>query len=91
MHDREILVSHTWPTRPAWLARTDVLVFSAGTAVLGLHAIVDSFIAPETGTAQSDHLLRGAATVTVAGFQAGPRAYEERVTRFFDRAPREPR
>ena len=91
MHDREILSPHTWPTRPAWLARTDVLVFSAGAAVLGLHAIVDSFIAPETGTAHSDHLLRGAATVTVAGFPAGPRAYEERVTRFFDRAPLEPR
>ena len=65
--DRAIHLPHTWPARPAWLAsaRTDVLVFSAGTAVLALHAIVDSFIAPEPGTAPGDHLLRGAATLTV--------------------------
>ena len=53
MHDRAVHLAHTWPTRPGGLglARTDVLVFSAATAVLALHVAVDSFIAPEPGTA----------------------------------------
>ena len=60
----------TWRTlgpraRGLGLARTDVLVFSAATAVLALHVAVDSFIAPEPGTAPGDHLLRGAASLAV--------------------------
>ncbi len=67
MHDRAVHLAHTWPTRPGGLglARTDVLVFSAATAVLALHVAVDSFIAPEPGTAPGDHLLRGAASLAV--------------------------
>ena len=65
-------VPHPWPTRPAWLAsaRTDVLVFSAATAVLALHAAVDSFIAPEPGTGPGDHLLRGAASLAILALAA---------------------
>ena len=67
VRDRAIHLPHAWPTRRRWLAsaRTDVLVFSAATAVLALHVSVDSFIAPEPGTAPSDHVLRGAAAFTV--------------------------
>jgi hypothetical protein len=50
-----------------WLAsaRPDGLVFSAATVALALHVIVDSFFAPEPGTAPGDHLLRGAASLAV--------------------------
>ena len=72
MHDRAIHMPKTSPTRPAWLvsARTDVLVFSAATAVLALHAAVDSFIAPEPGTGPGDHLLRDAASLAVLALAA---------------------
>ena len=33
--------------------------------MVALHAIVDSFIAPEPGTAWNDHLLRGGATLAL--------------------------
>lgn len=46
-------------------ARLDVLVFTGATAILAVHAAVDSFIAPEPGTAPSGHLLRGLATFSV--------------------------
>jgi dienelactone hydrolase len=45
--------------------RPDVLLFSIGAATVALHALVDSFIAPEPGTGPRDHLLRGVATFTV--------------------------
>src|SRR5690242_7259222 len=45
--------------------RTDVVVFSAAVAVVGVHAVVDSFIAPEPGTGPGDHALRGLATIAV--------------------------
>ena len=46
-------------------AGRDVLVFSGALAVIALHAVVDSFIAPEPGTAASDHLLRGLVSLAV--------------------------
>jgi uncharacterized protein len=46
-------------------ARLDVLLFSGATAVLALHAAVDSFIAPEPGTGAGDHLLRGGVTLSL--------------------------
>ena len=60
----------------------EVLLFSGATAVLALHAAVDSFIAPEPGTGAGDHLLRGGATFAVlivaafsyARLRAGARA-----------------
>jgi uncharacterized protein len=42
-----------------------VLLFWGASGVLALHATVDSFLAPEPGTAPSDHLLRGLATLAV--------------------------
>jgi hypothetical protein len=45
--------------------RTDVVVFSAAVAVVAVHAMVDSFIAPEPGTGPGDHALRGLATIAV--------------------------
>jgi len=39
-------------------SRTDVVVFSTAAAVVGVHAVVDSFIAPEPGTTPADHALR---------------------------------
>ena len=37
----------------------DVLLFSGATAILALHAAVDSFVGPEPGTSPRDHLVRG--------------------------------
>ena len=67
VRDRAIHVPHARSAHPGWLAsaRTDGLVFSAATAALALHVTVDSFIAPEPGTAPGDHLLRGAASLAV--------------------------
>ena len=48
----------------------DVLVFSVATAALALHTAVDWFIAPEPGTAASDHLLPGAASLAVVAIAA---------------------
>ena len=52
---------------PAKIASTrrDVLLFTTATAILAAHAAVDSFMAPEPGTAPPDHLLRGLATFSV--------------------------
>ena len=41
------------------------MLVSAATVALALHVAVDSFIAPEPGTAAADHVLRGAASVAV--------------------------
>ena len=67
MREHAIHLPHAWPTRPGWLASasTDELVFSAAAAALALHVAVDSFVAPEPGTAPGDHLLRGAASLAV--------------------------
>jgi hypothetical protein len=40
-------------------------VFAAAAAVVGAHAADDAFFAPERGTAWSDHLLPGLATLAV--------------------------
>jgi uncharacterized protein len=48
-------------------SRTDVVVFSTAAAVVGLHAVVDSFVAPEPGTTPADHALRAFATLAVLG------------------------
>ena len=40
-------------------ARLDVAVFSAATAIIALHAVVDAFLAPEPGSQPEEHLLRG--------------------------------
>ena len=40
-------------------ARLDVLLFTGATAIVVVHAVVDSFVAPEPGTGPEDHLLRG--------------------------------
>jgi hypothetical protein len=50
--------------------RREVLLFSGATAVLGLHAAADSFLAPEAGTSWDDHLLRGSATLAVLAVAA---------------------
>jgi uncharacterized protein len=42
-------------------------VFVAASAFVGLHAVMDSFLAPERGTRWSDHLLPGLATLAVLG------------------------
>ena len=48
----------------------DVALFTAATAILALHAIVDAFLAPEPGTTWRDHLLRGLATLAILGLAA---------------------
>jgi uncharacterized protein len=71
MHDRAIQPPFAgWRERlriapRAGSARLDVLFFAAATAVLVLHAAVDSFIAPEPGTGPVDHWLRGLVTLAV--------------------------
>jgi hypothetical protein len=40
-------------------------LFALSTAILALHAVTDSFVAPERGTAWSDHLGRGLASLAV--------------------------
>ncbi len=72
VRDRVIRLSHAWPARRGRLAsaRTDVLVFSGATAVLAVHVAVDSFIAPEPGTAPGDHVVGGAASLAVLTFAA---------------------
>ncbi|MGE5689656.1 MAG: alpha/beta hydrolase [Pseudomonadota bacterium] len=40
-------------------------VFGVAVALLAVHAVVDSFIAPEPGTGPGDHLLRGSATLAI--------------------------
>ena len=41
----------------------DVLLFSGAAAAVALHAVVDSFVAPQPGTSPRDHLLRGLASL----------------------------
>ena len=66
------MFGRTAPSGSGWLvsARMDVLVFSAATAALALHVAVDWFVAPEPGTAASDHLLPGAASLAVLAIAA---------------------
>jgi len=45
----------------------DVLLFSSATAILALHATLDSFLAPEPGTGARDHLLKGLVTLGLLG------------------------
>ena len=47
--------------------RAEIALFEVAVGLVALHAIVDSFLAPEPGTAWNDHLLRGGATLTVLG------------------------
>src|SRR6478672_9597304 len=44
-------------------SQPDVLLFAGATAVLALHAVLDSFVAPEPGVSPRDHLLRGLASL----------------------------
>ena len=39
----------------------ETALFSGAVAVVGLHAVLDAFVAPEAGTGPGDHLLRGLA------------------------------
>ena len=48
----------------------DVLFFSGGTAIVALHAVVDSFVAPEPGTSSRDHLLRGLVSLALLAILA---------------------
>ena len=52
-------------TSRAGRAGKDLLVFSGALVIIALHAIVDSFIAPEPGTGASDHLMRGLVSLAV--------------------------
>jgi uncharacterized protein len=51
-------------------APTNVLVFSGATAVIAVHAAVDSFVAPEPGTAPGEHLLRGVTSLALLALAA---------------------
>jgi uncharacterized protein len=48
----------------------DVLLFSGATAIVSLHAAVDSFVAPEPGTTARDHLLGGLASLALLAILA---------------------
>jgi dienelactone hydrolase len=48
----------------------DVLLFLGATAILALHAAVDSFVAPEPGTSPRDHLLRGVTSLALLALLA---------------------
>jgi hypothetical protein len=45
--------------------KPEALIFTGATAFLALHATADAFLLPEQGTAWSDHLLPGLATLAV--------------------------
>ena len=75
MHDSALHLprSDWWPRLPIAIeaaARPDVLVFSGAAALIALHALVDSFVAPEPGTGPRDHLLRGLATLVLLALAA---------------------
>jgi hypothetical protein len=57
------------------LARCAAPIFTVGAALVGLHAVVDAFLAPEPGTAAGDHVGRGLVTLAllVAAAAAYPR------------------
>lgn len=59
-------------TRPSSLALggSEVRLFFGATAILALHAAVDSFVAPEPGTAPADHLLRGLVAIGLLALAA---------------------
>ena len=46
-------------------ARPDVLLFSGAIGVVAFHAMIDTFIAPESGTDSGDHLLPGIGVLSV--------------------------
>jgi uncharacterized protein len=58
---------------PALRDSRDVLVVWCAIKIVGVHAIVDSFLAPEPGTGPADHLLRG--SVSLALLAAAALAY----------------
>ncbi len=45
--------------------RAETAFFASAAGLLALHAAVDAFLAPEPGTAWSDHLLRGSASLAL--------------------------
>jgi hypothetical protein len=45
-------------------------VYSGATAVIAVHAAVDSFVAPEPGTGPADHLSRGVASLALLALAA---------------------
>jgi len=51
-------------------ARPDVLLFSGATAIIAVHASLDSFVAPEPGTGPEDHLLRGSVSLALLALAA---------------------
>src|SRR5918993_346775 len=53
-------------------ARRDVLLFAGAIAIVAVHAAVDSFLAPEPGTAPGDHVVRGLTTFAVLTLAAPP-------------------
>ena len=57
-------------TRHVESAGLDVLLFSGATAIVAVHAIVDSFVAPEPGTGPEDHLLRGSVSLAILALAA---------------------
>jgi hypothetical protein len=56
--------------RRAGSRRAEVVAFAVAVSFVALHAVVDSFLAPEPGTAWNDHLLRGSATLAVLAVAA---------------------
>jgi dienelactone hydrolase len=48
-------------------ARADVFLFASAVAIVALHTVVDSFIAPEAGTGPGDHLARGLVSLALLG------------------------
>jgi fermentation-respiration switch protein FrsA (DUF1100 family) len=48
-------------------ARGAAAIFLVGAAVVGLHAVVDSFLAPEPGTGPGNHLTRGLVSLALLG------------------------
>jgi uncharacterized protein len=47
------------------ISKPQTLIFTGAVALLALHAAADAFLLPEQGTAWSDHLLPGLATLAV--------------------------
>lgn len=48
----------------------DVVVFRCATGIVGVHAIVDSFLATEPGTGADDHVLRGSVSLALLAVAA---------------------